>query len=252
MHFIISTHDTLIETVNAREIHAEVDSKQDFSTWIKVRIAQGGFIENEDFTLFHKTVENPQGGRPAVDYHITIDMAKHLGMMERNEKGKEIRQWFIEREKATALPHMTQTEILAGVAQAAAVQERKLLALEEQQRIQASKNDHFETQLRRLEVDTRNGVPLGYIARAMAHRSYGRGLSRKVFEEALTTIGVPTQKYVHSEEGHSTHTFAWREDHIEQAVNLFLDDATQKTGTQWESRMLSGRRFRYVKQTACC
>ena len=51
------------QTVNARELHAFLGSKQDFSTWIKNRIEQYGFVENQDFNLFHNFVENPQGGR---------------------------------------------------------------------------------------------------------------------------------------------------------------------------------------------
>ena len=87
------------QTVNARELHAFLESKQDFSTWIKNRVEQYGFVENQDFNLFHNFVENPQGGRPSKDYYITIDMAKELAMVERNEKGKQARQYFIECEK---------------------------------------------------------------------------------------------------------------------------------------------------------
>ena len=44
----------LQQTVNARELHAFLESKQDFSTWIKNRIEQYGFVENQDFISFHK------------------------------------------------------------------------------------------------------------------------------------------------------------------------------------------------------
>ena len=88
-----------VETVNARELHAFLESKQDFSTWIKNRINEYGFIENQDFAVSHKKMENPQGGRPSIEYYISLDMAKELSMVERNEKGKQARQYFIECER---------------------------------------------------------------------------------------------------------------------------------------------------------
>lgn len=83
------------QTVNARELHAFLESKQDFSTWIKLRIEQYQFVEHHDFTL-HNFVERRVS---KIDYHITLDMAKELAMVERNEKGKQARQYFIECER---------------------------------------------------------------------------------------------------------------------------------------------------------
>lgn len=87
--------DQVVQTVNARELHAFLESKQDFSTWVKGRIDQYGFTEGEDFTL-HKFVER---GTTKIDYHISIDMAKELSMVERNHRGKQARQYFIECER---------------------------------------------------------------------------------------------------------------------------------------------------------
>ena len=89
----------LQQTVSARELHTFLESKQDFSTWIKNRIEKYGFVENQDFVSFHKKMENPQGGRPAIEYHITLDMAKELAMVENNDKGRDVRQYFITCEK---------------------------------------------------------------------------------------------------------------------------------------------------------
>ena len=65
-----------VETVNARELHAFLESRQEFANWIKSRIADFGFIDNQDFlTILSKT---SNGGRPSREYYITLDMAKEL------------------------------------------------------------------------------------------------------------------------------------------------------------------------------
>ena len=89
----------LQQTVNARELHAFLEVQTRFNDWIAARINEYEFIENQDFVSFLKTTKKPNGGRPAIDYHITLDMAKELAMVERNEKGKQARQYFIACEK---------------------------------------------------------------------------------------------------------------------------------------------------------
>ena len=90
---------TPTETVSARELHTFVESKQDFSTWIKNRIEKYGFVENVDY-LLHKIVEQtPSGAKHKIEYYITLDMAKQLAMVENNEKGMQVRKYFIECEK---------------------------------------------------------------------------------------------------------------------------------------------------------
>ncbi|RLJ33877.1 phage anti-repressor protein [Chryseobacterium sp. 7] len=85
------------KAVSARELHSYLESKQDFSNWIKNRINKYGFIENQDFQRFDKIIET--GGR-LIEYALTIDCAKELSMVEGNEKGKEARKYFIDVEKA--------------------------------------------------------------------------------------------------------------------------------------------------------
>lgn len=88
-----------VHTSNARELHAFLESGQEFRHWIKDRISQYDFAENHDYATSEKII---RGGR-AVDYHITLGMAKELAMVERTAKGKEARQYYIECERlATA------------------------------------------------------------------------------------------------------------------------------------------------------
>ena len=84
--------------VNARDLYKMLEVKAEFSHWIKRRITQCKFEENYDYTLYVKKDDNLKGGRPTTEYIISVDMTKHLGMMERNEKGHEIRKYFIEQE----------------------------------------------------------------------------------------------------------------------------------------------------------
>lgn len=79
-----------IETVNARELHSFLEVGKDFSNWIKNRIQQYGFVEDVDY-LLNKFIEQVphQGGVRTVtmiDYHLSIDMAKELAMVENNEQ----------------------------------------------------------------------------------------------------------------------------------------------------------------------
>lgn len=88
-----------VRAVNARELHAFLHVGKVFAAWITERIAQYGFEQGRDFEVFSETGNNPSGGRPAKEYAITIDMAKELSMVERNEQGKKARAYFIECER---------------------------------------------------------------------------------------------------------------------------------------------------------
>ena len=89
------TEDAGKRAVNARDLHIFLESKQQFADWIKNRIRQYGFIENQDYQVFHNLMNNPNGGRPTTEFALSIDMAKELSMVEGNEKGKEARRYFI-------------------------------------------------------------------------------------------------------------------------------------------------------------
>lgn len=87
-------------TVSARKLHEFLGVRRDFSNWIRSRIKQYGFTENQDYIkVFAKTGENPKGGRPSAEYYLTLDMAKELAMVERTERGREARRYFIDCEK---------------------------------------------------------------------------------------------------------------------------------------------------------
>lgn len=82
--------------VDARTLHKFLEVGRDFSNWIKDYISDFGFIEGRDFT---PNLAKSQGGRQAIEYSISLDMAKHLAMLQRSEKGMQARQYFINAEK---------------------------------------------------------------------------------------------------------------------------------------------------------
>jgi len=106
----------LVQAVNARNLHAFLEVGKDFSNWIKDRIEQYGFLENQDFTVFANPGENYRGGRPAKEYAITLDMAKELSMVERNSKGKQARQYFLDCERRAKVAGLDPLAVLSDPA----------------------------------------------------------------------------------------------------------------------------------------
>lgn len=99
MNELISLHENKGNTVvDAREVHEFLESKQDFSDWIKNRIKKYVFIENQDYTTFHKVMErggNRSGGAKRKEYALKLNMAQKLCMVENTTKGDQARDYFI-------------------------------------------------------------------------------------------------------------------------------------------------------------
>ncbi len=101
-------YDTEQPTVSARDLHMELGIRTRFNDWFP-RMAEYGFKEERDFCS--KKSEST-GGRPPVDYDITVDMAKQICMLQRTEKGMEIRQYFLDLEKAWNTPEQVMARAL--------------------------------------------------------------------------------------------------------------------------------------------
>lgn len=87
-------------TVSARDLHEALEIKSKYADWFK-NMSAYGFVENMDYFTFSKNLEN--GGR-TIDHNISVDMAKQICMIQRSEKGKQYRQYFIDLEKAWNTP----------------------------------------------------------------------------------------------------------------------------------------------------
>lgn len=86
-------------TVSARDLHAALEVETPYHKWFP-RMCEYGFRENVDFSVMDIFVRNPAGGpQNQKDAEITIEMAKEICMLQRSEKGKQARQYFIQLEK---------------------------------------------------------------------------------------------------------------------------------------------------------
>lgn len=93
-------------TVSGRELHEFLEIETPYKKWFD-RMVEYGFENGKDYAeVMDKIVQNPQGGRPATDHELTIPMAKELCMLQRNEKGKQARQYFLKVEEAWNSPEM--------------------------------------------------------------------------------------------------------------------------------------------------
>lgn len=119
------------QTVNARDLHSFLEIKTKFIDWVKRRIEEYNFEKSNDFIILLKNGKNT--GRPSEEYHISIDMAKELSMVERNEKGRQARQYFIEceNELKNKTANLTPAELILYQAQQLVDQEKRLASIED-------------------------------------------------------------------------------------------------------------------------
>lgn len=91
--------DTGEKVVLGRELHEKLKIETPYAKWFN-RMTEYGFTAGEDYAeVSDKKVQNPLGGRPSVNHILTLDMAKHIAMIQRTPQGMEIRQKLIDLEK---------------------------------------------------------------------------------------------------------------------------------------------------------
>ena len=104
----INTTDSERITVSARDLHEALEVKTQFKDWFP-RMCEYGFEDGKDFCSF---LSESTGGRPSQDAQITLDMAKEIAMLQRTEKGKEVRKYFIQVEKEWNSPERVMARAL--------------------------------------------------------------------------------------------------------------------------------------------
>lgn len=95
-------------TVLARDLHEFLEVETPFNKWFS-RMCEYGFTDGADFQTF---LSESTGGRPATDAQLTIDMAKEICMLQRNEKGKQARQYFLQLEREWNSPEAVMSRAL--------------------------------------------------------------------------------------------------------------------------------------------
>ena len=100
--------------VSARDLHEGLEIGTKFATWFP-RMTEYGFVENTDYMLVTQKRETNNLKNPftqITDYQITIDMAKQICMIQRTEKGRQYRQYFLDLEKAWNTPEQVMARAL--------------------------------------------------------------------------------------------------------------------------------------------
>lgn len=171
------------QTVSARELHKIVGSTERFANWFE-RQLQFGFAENEDFTGCKKF--NTLANQELQDYEMTVDMAKHICMVQRNEKAKEVRQYLIDLEKAWNTPEQIMSRALKMADQTIASLKTKVLEMQ-------PKADFFDC-----VADSKSAFSMNEVAKVLDYKGVGRNKLFEFLREQgiLDRYNVPYQRYV--------------------------------------------------------
>lgn len=188
------------QTVSARDLHQFLDVKSRFNDWITSRIDAFGFVEGEDYVSLTEKIVSGNNATSKV-YHVSLDMAKELAMVERSEKGKQARRYFIECERQLIEQRSQPTFSIPQTYQEAL-------------RLAADQADLIDEQRKQLEeaapkvafvdrVMETNGAVLMETAVKIAKLPYGRNqMFQKLREDGIfMSVGkdrhnIPYQQYI--------------------------------------------------------
>lgn len=117
-----------IQTVNARDLHGFLGLARDFNQWMREQIERARLVDGRDFQSYEDVGLGPRARR---EYALTLDAAKHIGMMSGTDKGFEVRDYFIECERrALAPPQHAIPQTLSEALRLAADQAERIEVLE--------------------------------------------------------------------------------------------------------------------------
>lgn len=184
------------QTVSARELHKTVGSTERFANWFE-RQLQFGFIENEDYIGCKKF--NTLANQELQDYELSVDMAKHICMVQRNEKAKEVRQYLIDLEKAWNTPEQI-------MARALKIADRQIEELKHSNMLleQKIESDKPKTIFADAVSTSKNSILVGELAKLICQNGVQIG-QKRLFQwlrdngylmKHGTSYNIPTQRYV--------------------------------------------------------
>jgi len=190
-------------TVSARELHEFLEVKTPYDKWFP-RMCEYGFSEGMDFSTF---LSESTGGRPAQDAQLTIEMAKEICMLQRNERGKQARQYFIQLEKDWNSPEKVMARALR-----IADERIKFLSIENSKQKQIIGElkplaDYTDMILKNKGLVTTNQIAKDYgmSARALNKKLHELGVQYKQSEQWLLYEKYQACGYTHSKTVEITH-----------------------------------------------
>lgn len=152
--------------VSARELHEFLGVETPYHKWFP-RMCEYGFIESEDYVVTDIFVHNPAGGPQSMkDAALSIDMAKEICMIQRNEKGKLARQYFLALERDWNSPERV-------MARALEIAHKKLRCLEEQREL-----DRPKVLFANAVAAARTSILVGELAKVLKQNGVDMGQNR--------------------------------------------------------------------------
>lgn len=195
----ITEHDGK-QAVSAKELHAFLEVETPFTMWAQ-RMIDYGFVENIDYQSLSQKCDKPTGGRPSLDYALTLETAKHWCMMQRSAKGMQARQYFIECEKRAmgAVSPYVIPQTYAEALQLAATQAQEIELQQKQLTEQAPKVLFSDA-----VAGSQSSCLIGELAKMITQNGYEIG-EKRLFEwmrkngylgSAGERRNIPNQKYI--------------------------------------------------------
>jgi phage anti-repressor protein len=170
-------YDSERPTVSGRDLHTALEVQTRYNDWFN-RMCEYGFAEGTDFySILSKT---PNGGRPSTDHQLTIPMAKELCMLQRTEKGKQFRTYFIQVEEKWNSPEevMKRARQISGNGAADRYMRAQAMLMNAKSRVSKQMQKLWD----------RAGVKPEYQALAMQDYYDGLQLPREAFVGATTAL----------------------------------------------------------------
>lgn len=130
--------------VMGRDLHAFLEVHTEYRAWIK-RMIDYGFVKNEDYAIKNDRTPSPAGMKERSNHILSMDMAKEISMLQRSEKGRQARRYFIECERRAQTGEMSELDEAKLVQRALQVTYRQVKELEAANAEMAPKANYVDT-----------------------------------------------------------------------------------------------------------
>lgn len=160
--------------VSGRDLHKALEVKTPYDKWFP-RMAEYGFTDGEDFSTF---LSKSTGGRPRHDHVLKLDMAKEIAMIQRTDKGKEVRKYFIQVEKDFNSPEKIMARALKIADRKITSLEHKNEALQLELEEARKQTDYLDLILQTKDMLTTTQIAQDY------------GMSANKFNQILKQVGI--------------------------------------------------------------